>query len=66
MLKDLDWERLDNILKDGTIDELYAFCNKNSLEIKDGKIRAKDKAQVNEAIAFWDKRQLVRKILLNS
>jgi hypothetical protein len=66
MLKELDWQRLDKILESGTREELDKFCSENGLEIKDGKIRARSKDQVKEAIAFWDKRQLVRKILLNS
>lgn len=64
--EDLDFARLDEILASGTKAELDEFLTQNQLEIKDGKIVGKNKELVDKSIAFWDKRQLVRKISLNS
>lgn len=61
---DLDFVRLDQILESGTRAELDEFCAQNDLEIVDGEIRYRH--NVTDKVKFWDKRQLVRKILLNS
>lgn len=62
----MDIDELNRILKSGTREELHYFLKANNLEIVDGKIKAKDIEAVKEEIAFWDKRQLVKKINLNS
>jgi hypothetical protein len=63
---DIDFARLDQIFAKGTKEELLSFCSENDLEIKDGKIVAIDPVAAKANESFWDKRQLVRKILLNS
>lgn len=64
----VDFKKLDDILKNGTKDELTLFCENNNLIIENGKIKAKQSNNpvLKETIEFWDKRQLVKKILLNS
>jgi len=62
----IDVLELDKILSNGTQEELSNFINDNGLEIRDGRIFAKDQEEAKEAVRYWDKRQLVNKILLNS
>lgn len=62
----MDFKELEQIFESGTHEELTNFCIYNNLEIKDGKIFHTDKTYVGKKIAFWDKRQLVKKINLNS
>lgn len=62
----MDFTELQRILDSGTKDELLTFCAGNNLEIIDGKIKHKDAKFVEDKIAHWDKRQLVKKINLNS
>lgn len=64
--KDLDWKRLNEIFENGTKEDLNMFLTDNDCEIRDGKIYAKDEKVLDDAIEYWDKRQLVRKINLNS
>ena len=59
-------DKLAQLLESGSRSELDNFCQDNDLEIKDGIIYPKDKQKVREEFAFWDKRQLVKKINLNS
>lgn len=42
------------------------YMENHNLKLEDGKIVCRDKKYVNEQISFWDKRQLVKKINLNS
>lgn len=62
----LEFDKLDEILANGTKEDLNTFMEENNLQIVDGKIVAKDKDQLKEAVMYWDKRQLVKKIVLNS
>jgi hypothetical protein len=62
----IDVFRLNKILNSGTIDELDEFVHQNDLEIKEGKIFPKNQKAADEAVRYWDKRQLVTKISLNS
>jgi hypothetical protein len=62
----MDFTELKCILDSGTKEELIAFCDNNNLEIVDGKIKHKSSAYVGDQVEYWDKRQLVKKINLNS
>lgn len=62
----VDVLQLEHILNHGTREELDEFISNNNLEIRNGKIFAKNSAEVKEAVRYWDKRQLVNKISLNS
>lgn len=57
---------LYTILESGSKEELTLFLNENNLEIKNDKIVHKNKNFVDLQIEYWDKRQLVKKINLNS
>lgn len=61
---DLDFNKLDDIFQNGNRNDLDEFCQKNNLIIRGGKVFYN--GDTNEKVKFWDKRQLVRKILLNS
>lgn len=62
----MNFDKLNSILNNGTRKELDDFCRDNDLIIKDGKIFHKDPEIVNYQTEYWDKRQLVKKINLNS
>jgi len=62
----VDVVHLNEILEKGTKEEFLQFVENNNLEIRDGKLFAKNQSEVEEAVRFWDKRQLVTKISLNS
>jgi hypothetical protein len=62
----MDFNKLNQILDSGTIEELEKFCSENNLSIENNKIVSNNKNEINKEIAFWDKRQLVKKINLNS
>lgn len=62
----MDFKELERIFESGTREELEQFANDNNLVVKDGKIYADDSIDIPAQIAFWDKRQLVKKINLNS
>lgn len=47
-------------------DRFKQYMNEHSLEIVNGKVQSRDFDKTKEIIGFWDKRQLVRKINLNS
>lgn len=62
----MDFDKLNQILESGTQNDLNDFMTSNSLVIRDGKIVHDDPEKVDELIEFWDKRQQVKKINLNS
>jgi len=61
-------ERIHSIIKQANKEELIEYLNKYDLEVKDGAIFVKEEnlPEWKEAEEYWDKRQLVRKINLNS
>lgn len=65
-LRTLNFANLEQILATGSKEELKNICEKHNLLVKDGKIYAKDQQELNSAVEYWDKIQLVRKISLNS
>lgn len=62
----MNFAKLNQILKTGTKEDLCVFLGENNLVVKNGKIFSKDPDVVTQQIAYWDKRQLVKKINLNS
>ena len=62
----VDLQKLEQIFNTGSKAELEEFVNTHNLIIENGKIYARDKQTVTDTVAFWDKRQLVKKINLNS
>lgn len=65
-LRNINLSDLEQILSTGTKEDLNSYCQRNDLEIKNGRIYARTDEAVTAAVEFWDKRQLVRKIQLNS
>lgn len=61
---DLDFDKLNDLVKNGSRSELNLFCEQNSLKIVDNKIYYN--GDTNEKAKFWFKRQLVKKTRLNS
>lgn len=59
-------DKLNTVLETGTRAELEEFCDGHGLEMKDGKIYHKDRSVVEEQVTYWDKKQHVKKIMLNS
>lgn len=62
----MDINELFRLLEGDDTTELYQYVTDHNLEIRNGVIFHKNADVVNEQIAFWDKRQLIRKINLNS
>lgn len=62
----MDFNKLTEILENGSQQELDNFCLEHNLEIKNDKIFHKQQNIVDKEIEYWDKRQLVKKINLNS
>jgi hypothetical protein len=60
------FDKLNSIFESGSRQDLESFCRENDLEIREGKIFHKNIESIKKEIEFWDKRQLVKKINLNS
>ena len=61
----LDATEIERAIESGDAEFIAALIKEQNLEIKDGKIVA-DPVMVKESFEFWDQRQLIKKILLNS
>ena len=59
-------DRLEKLVEEGHTKRVTEYMNQHSLMVKDGKAIHTDQAELKGIISFWDKRQLVKKILLNS
>lgn len=62
----IDIEKLKNLIASGNAKKIAHYMENHNLAIANGKIICKDKHYVKEQIGYWDKRQLVKKINLNS
>lgn len=62
----IDITHLNKLIDSGNTDELIKYMKIHNLKLTDDNKIVCDKATVDEAFAYWDKRQLVKKILLNS
>jgi len=61
----IDYTKIEQLIRDNNAQELATLMQQHNLYIEDGKIKASK--EVSTAVEeYWDKRQLVRKILLNS
>lgn len=63
---DIDINKLNKLIQSKDAKKIALYMENHNLKLKDGKIICADKEYVNEKISFWDKRQLVKKINLNS
>ena len=61
----MDVEHIKHLVKTRNVSELRQYMKLHNLVIKNGKIVASQE-KIKEFTDYWDKRQLVRKILLNS
>ena len=61
----LDATVINQAIQSGDAETLATLIKEQNLEIKDGKVVADPKI-VKQSFDFWDQRQLIKKILLNS
>lgn len=58
--------KAQNVVNSGDRQAVVDYFNSHKLTVKNGKAIYRDQLELKKIIAFWDKRQLVKKILLNS
>jgi DNA polymerase elongation subunit (family B) len=61
-----DINKARKIISTGDKTKIADYLNSHKLTVKCGKAIYRDQSELKKIIAFWDKRQLVKKILLNS
>jgi hypothetical protein len=61
----LDPSLVNQAIENNDAGYLASLIKNGTLSLKDGKLVA-DSATRDQSYAFWDRRQLIRKILLNS
>lgn len=59
-------EKLNKLIEEGSKKRLVDYMNQHKLTVKNGKAVYRDQAEIRDIKSFWDKRQLVKKINLNS
>jgi DNA polymerase elongation subunit (family B) len=59
-------KKLKELISEGHKKRVVQYMNQHNLMVKEGKVLHRDQALLKLIIAFWDKRQLVKKINLNS
>jgi DNA polymerase elongation subunit (family B) len=59
-------KKLQKIIDEGHKKRVVEYMNQHKLMVKDGKAIYRDKEELKTIKSFWDKRQLVKKINLNS
>lgn len=59
-------KKLKELISEGHKKRVVQYMNQHNLMVKDGKAIHRDQKQLKSIIGFWDKRQLVKKINLNS
>jgi DNA polymerase elongation subunit (family B) len=59
-------KKLKELIDEGSKKRVIQYMNQHSLMVKDGKAIHRDQKALKRIIGFWDKRQLVKKINLNS
>lgn len=59
-------KKLKEIIAEGHTRRVIQYMNQHNLMVKDGKAIHRDQKDLKRIIGFWDKRQLVKKINLNS
>lgn len=62
----IDLKHINTLIEQKQTKELIDYIEKNDLIITDDNKIVHKSGSFNDEIAFWDKRQLVKKILLNS
>lgn len=59
-------KKLKKLVVEGQRESVVQYMNQHNLEVKDGKAIYRDQYDLKRIVGFWDKRQLVKKINLNS
>jgi len=59
-------KKLKELITEGHTKRVIQYMNQHNLMVKDGKAIHRDQKDLKRIIGFWDKRQLVKKINLNS
>lgn len=62
----IDIEYINKMIEEEDIENLSDYMKKNDLILSDDNKIIKNSGSFSEEIEFWDKRQLVKKIMLNS
>jgi len=62
----IDIKKLNQLISNGDPKKIALYLDNHNLRIKDNKVISNDKDYILDQITFWDKRQLVKKINLNS
>lgn len=65
-MTEIDIENLGRLVESKDAKKIAHYMENHNLKLENGKIVCRDKKYVDEKIIFWDKRQLVKKINLNS
>lgn len=59
-------KKLKELIEEGHKKRVVQYMNQHNLMVKDGKVIYRDQNALKTIIGYWDKRQLVKKINLNS
>lgn len=59
-------KKLKELVTNGDKNRVVQYMNQHNLMVKDGKAIHRDQQDLKRIVGFWDKRQLVKKINLNS
>lgn len=59
-------KKLKELIAEGHKKRVVQYMNQHNLMVKDGKAIYRDQKELKRIVGFWDKRQLVKKINLNS
>lgn len=62
----IDVNELYKLIESKDAKRIAEYMEANDLQMVDGKIVAQDTKHVKEQVAFWDQRQMAKKINLNA
>lgn len=62
----IDVNELYKLIESKDAKRIAEYMESNDLQMVDGKIVAQDTKYVKEQVAFWDQRQMAKKINLNA
>ncbi len=62
----LDLKYLKSLIENEDVENLSNYMELHNLKLEGSKIVPKNRKEYEDQVSFWDQRQYVRKILLNS
>jgi len=65
-MSNIDIDKLNALLQSGDEKKIAHYLDNHRLKICDNKVVAMDQKEVKDQVEYWDRRQLVKKINLNS